>query len=85
MAYMDFSADPLLATYAAEPAAPAQDDGRLSALEWTVVALAQRDRMSSLAEPGRLAMAAAWSAASAASRLSPTLCRILAVMTYAAT
>lgn len=57
MAYMDFSADPLLANYTAEPAPPAQDEGRLSALEWTVVALAQRDRMSSLAEPGRLAMA----------------------------
>ena len=62
MAYMNFSADPLLAETDAAPLAlqgeaRQDDDGRLSPLEWTVVALAQRDRMSSLAEPGRLALA----------------------------
>src|SRR5687768_9053651 len=31
--------------------------GRLSALEWSIVALAQRDSLASLREPGRLAAA----------------------------
>jgi hypothetical protein len=59
MAYVDFSADPILAAYPdrshAENAAPAPTG--LTALEWSVVALAKRDRMSSLAKPGRIAMA----------------------------
>ena len=62
MAYVDFSSDPQLA-YTGAPQhdrAPAPDIAQptgLSALEWSVVALAQRDRLSSLATPGRLAIA----------------------------
>ena len=33
------------------------DEGRLSALEWSVVALARRDSLSSLRTPGRIAVA----------------------------
>ena len=36
---------------------PATEPARLSALEWSVVALARRDRLSSLRRPGRLALA----------------------------
>ena len=36
---------------------PAPTRGRLSALEWSVVALARRDRLSSLGEPSRMAVA----------------------------
>ena len=60
MAYVDFSGDPVLAAYAGaggpEPATTAPSTG-FSALEWSVVALAQHDRMSSLAQPGRLSIA----------------------------
>ncbi|RDE06882.1 hypothetical protein [Sphingomonas aracearum] len=35
----------------------APDEGRLSALEWSVVALARRDSLSSLRTPGRIAVA----------------------------
>lgn len=38
-------------------AAPVRPDARLSALEWQVVALARRDRVSSLREPTRLVRA----------------------------
>jgi alkylhydroperoxidase family enzyme len=58
MAYVDFSSDPMLA-YAGGPQhdiVTAQETG-LSALEWSVVALAQRDRIASLATPGRLSIA----------------------------
>ncbi|GGB41367.1 hypothetical protein GCM10011380_33530 [Sphingomonas metalli] len=59
MAYMDFTRDPLLAPSLDaprhDPVEPEQTG--LSALEWQVVALAQRDRMSSLNKPGRLAIA----------------------------
>lgn len=59
MAYVDFTVDPVLAPHIGgarhDPVQP--KDGRLSALEWSVVALAQRDRISSLARPGRLSMA----------------------------
>jgi hypothetical protein len=41
---------------AAEAEAPLPASG-FSALEWSVVALAQRDRLSSLATPGRMAVA----------------------------
>ncbi len=58
MAYVDFSSDPTLA-YTGAPqhdvATPAATG--LSALEWSVVALAQRDRVSSLTRPGRLSVA----------------------------
>lgn len=36
---------------------PHNDNNRLSALEWSVVAFAQRDSLASLHEPGRLAAA----------------------------
>jgi len=55
MAHLDSAADT-----AAEPGPwGASSDGRadLSPLEWTVVALAQRDRISSLNEPGAIARA----------------------------
>ena len=61
MAYVDFAADPLLLDVAPGAAAgsPANDAGaaRLTALEWSVVALARRDRLSSLTRPGRVAIA----------------------------
>ncbi|MFD1787906.1 hypothetical protein ACFSC3_09995 [Sphingomonas floccifaciens] len=59
MAYVDFSGDPVLAAYcgAGGPDAAAAEPAALSALEWSVVALAQRDRLSSLDQPGRLALA----------------------------
>lgn len=36
---------------------PNNENSRLSALEWSVVAFAQRDSLASLREPGRLAAA----------------------------
>lgn len=36
---------------------PRNDNSRLSALEWSVVAFAQRDSLASLREPGRFAAA----------------------------
>lgn len=59
MAYVDFSDAPLPP---AHDGSPKHDVGpaalaRLSALEWSVVALAQRDRLSSLARPGRVSIA----------------------------
>jgi len=58
MAYVDFSSElvPSTAIVAPrpDPVAPVE---RLSALEWSVVALAQRDRLSSLDTPGRLSIA----------------------------
>jgi hypothetical protein len=59
MAYVDFSADPIVAAHRVgtrlERLAPEQKG--LTALEWSVVALAKRDRISSLAQPGRIAVA----------------------------
>lgn len=65
MAYVDFSDDTMFAAggYAAasraEPVREVESAelAGLSALEWSVVVLAQRDRMASLARPGRLSMA----------------------------
>ena len=56
MAYMNF--DPVAGTspLLAAAAAPAPADG-FSPLEWTVIALAKRDRLTSLGEPSRLARA----------------------------
>lgn len=55
MAYVNFSeahnTAPLLT------ARPPLPNATLSALEWSVVALAQRDRLSSIGEPGPVAMA----------------------------
>lgn len=62
MAYVDFSGNTAFATPAAAPAiAPpvpveAPSVG-LSALEWSVVALAQRDRLSSLRHPSPVSIA----------------------------
>ncbi|KQT35256.1 hypothetical protein ASG29_03885 [Sphingomonas sp. Leaf412] len=58
MAYVDFSIDPLLV----HDRAPRHDDvdaapAGLSALEWSVVALARRDRLSSLSRPGAVSIA----------------------------
>ncbi|SMF60879.1 hypothetical protein SAMN06295910_0075 [Allosphingosinicella indica] len=58
MAYVDFAQTPALAALGGvvQPAA-ALPAARLTALEWSVVALARFDRLSSLATPGRLAVA----------------------------
>ena len=54
MAYMDFSFAPAVGAAAAQVSpAPA----RFSALEWQVVALAERDRPASLRRPGALSTA----------------------------
>lgn len=60
MAYMDFAA--LQGSRVAPPAEilpPDRHDSRtgFSALEWQVVAIAQRDRLASLEAPGRLSIA----------------------------
>jgi len=58
MAYVDFAA-PHEAVLAANTVVPVADavPARLSALEWSVVALAQTEKMSSIARPGRIAVA----------------------------
>jgi hypothetical protein len=61
MAYLDLAqAYPAAAAAPSFPAsspAPAEQSASLSALEWSVVMLARRDRISSLAQPGRIATA----------------------------
>lgn len=59
MAYVDFSTDPLLDAHigGSQPQRSAPRPTGLSALEWSVVALAKRDRLSSLARPGWIAVA----------------------------
>ncbi|MEH3048102.1 hypothetical protein [Sphingomonas adhaesiva] len=60
MAYVDFSGDLLLADaapIATPPAVTAGEKARLSALEWSVVALARGDRLSSLSRPRRMSIA----------------------------
>lgn len=63
MAYLHFSSDPVLSPYVgttvvAPAAAPKKAAASgLTALEWSVVALAQRDRLSSLREPSSLSIA----------------------------
>ena len=59
MAYLDF-AEPGAALAPALPRhdpVPARQQPSLSALEWSVVALARRDRLSSLRQPSRVAKA----------------------------
>jgi hypothetical protein len=60
MAYLAFAQPDLAPAYAFE-AGPvlrhAPEPVRFSALEWSVVALAERDKLSSLREPGRMAVA----------------------------
>ncbi|KQN26616.1 hypothetical protein ASE86_11105 [Sphingomonas sp. Leaf33] len=58
MAYVDFSSELMPATAAVAPRAdPTPATERLTALEWSVVALARRDRLSSLAAPGPVSIA----------------------------
>ena len=62
MAYVDFSGDTAFATPATAPIitppVPVEPTpSRLSALEWSVVALAQRDRLSSLRHPSPMSIA----------------------------
>jgi hypothetical protein len=59
MAYLDLAqAYPADLSSSRSPKAPAAAaQASLSALEWSVVALARRDRVSSLAEPGRISVA----------------------------
>ncbi|AJP71798.1 hypothetical protein [Sphingomonas hengshuiensis] len=59
MGYLEFASlqgNPIVASSDVEPV-PAPARTGLSALEWQVVAIAQRDRLSTLSEPGRLAVA----------------------------
>lgn len=59
MAYLDLAhahSTDMSSSPAGDPA-PAEAVRSLSALEWSVVALARRDRVSSLGEPGRIATA----------------------------
>ena len=56
MAYLDFNAAPTLLSDAAPAAQPAPA-ATLSALDWSVVALARRDTLGSLRQPGRIAVA----------------------------
>ncbi|WP_375250572.1 hypothetical protein [Sphingomonas sp.] len=59
MAYLAFDQQGL-STSNVPPAAPRSDAtpvARLSALEWSVVAIARNDRLSSLRRPGRLSTA----------------------------
>jgi hypothetical protein len=64
MAYVDFSMHRSLDALIAPAPAPVQPpvvaplpEPRFSALEWSVIAVARRDRLSSLRRPGRMAMA----------------------------
>ena len=60
MAYIDFATDPVAGIAAGAPRhdpVPAPAPATFSALEWSVIALAQRDRLSSLAQPGRVSVA----------------------------
>lgn len=60
MAYLAFSevgAAGLAEPVAAIPVAPRSASASLSALEWSVVAIARNDRLSSLREPSRLSVA----------------------------
>ena len=60
MAYRNF-AEPHEAALVPRPVAPVADaaPARLSPLEWSVVALAQTERLSSIDRPGRIAVAMA--------------------------
>lgn len=54
MAYLAFSE--IGGATAPAPQAKAHEDATLSALEWSVVALAERDSLASLRAPGRMAI-----------------------------
>jgi hypothetical protein len=55
MAYLNF--DPIAGTAPAWSHAPVAKEEGFSPLEWTVIALAKRDRIASLSEPSRMARA----------------------------
>jgi hypothetical protein len=59
MGYRDFSGDGLLASVRADAPRhdPVGEPAGFGALEWAVVALAERDSPSSLGSPGRLSLA----------------------------
>lgn len=60
MAYIDFRDTLPLAAAPAAPRhdlIPASERARLSPLEWSVIAIARMDKLSSLREPGRLSVA----------------------------
>jgi len=59
MAYLNFSEAGFAAAARSDHAAPPAEARVFSALEWLVIALAQRDSLSSLRQPGRFARAAA--------------------------
>jgi len=52
-------AEPAAAVFPCADPVPTDTPARLSALEWSVVALARQDRLSSLDRPGRIAVALA--------------------------
>lgn len=58
MAYLNFAEPPVLAAVTARHD-PVPSEPGLSALDWSVVALARRDSLSSLRSPGRIANALA--------------------------
>ncbi len=59
MAYLDLNSAyvDVVRSEAATPAPSATAKGQFSALEWTTIALARRDSVASLGEPGRIARA----------------------------
>jgi alkylhydroperoxidase family enzyme len=59
MAYLNFSEAGFAAAARSDHAAPAAVRGLFSPIEWLVIALAERDHLSSLRAPGRFARAAA--------------------------
>jgi len=59
MAYLNFSEAGFAAAVRSDNAAAQPEKASFSALEWLVIALAERDRPSSLRAPGRFARAAA--------------------------
>ncbi|WP_375286671.1 hypothetical protein [Sphingomonas sp.] len=61
MAYIDFTGTlapaPIAIDAPRHDSLPAPERARLSPLEWSVIAIARRDRLSSLRTPGRLSIA----------------------------
>lgn len=57
MAYVDFSEAQIAPSSREAAAARSENAIGFSGLEWSVIALAQRDRLESLREPGRVSIA----------------------------
>lgn len=57
MAYIDFSADAVDLTPIAQSGQTVAVAGHFSPLEWTTIALARKDSLASLREPGRVSRA----------------------------